>query len=297
MGPHKPLFRKLVIVGVGLIGGSIGLAVKKRGLARCVIGVVRRDATARLAVRSGAVDVATRDLGAALAGADAVILCAPVPVILSQLAVVDRALPKGALILDVGSSKAQVAASARRTVKRARFVPCHPMAGSARKGLDSGDAHADLFVGATCFVIGRDPKAARFWKALGSHVIDRLSAEQHDEWVAGPSHAKHISDCALVRNPAMKRLLRLGLVADNPAFRDAARLSKCDPELWADILLSNPYALGQLRGLQKSVSQFREALSRRDRRALVRLISDANAVSRRLCPERGIARARRRARS
>lgn len=282
---RKPLFNKLVIVGVGLIGGSVGLAVKKRGLARCVVGVVRRDATARLAIRQGAVDVATRDLGAALSGADAVVLCAPVPVILSQLPLLDRLLPKGALVLDVGSSKSEVARAGRRAVRRATFVPCHPMAGSARRGLDSGDAHADLFVGATCFVIGKNAKAARFWSALGSKVIDRLSAAEHDEWVAGPSHAKHISDCALVRNPAMKRLLRLGLVADNPAFRDAARLSKCDPRLWADILLSNPYALRQLRGLHKSVGEFVRALSGRDRARLVRLIGESNAVSHRLAPE------------
>lgn len=290
MKTRGTLFNRLVIVGVGLIGGSIGLAVKKRGLARCVVGVVRRAATARLAVRRGAVDVATQDLRGALSGADGVILCAPVTAILTQLPLLDRLLPEGALVLDVGSSKAQIERAARRVVRRVRFVPCHPMAGSARRGLDSQDAHADLFVGATCFVIGKDSKAALFWKALGSRVIDRLSAEQHDEWVAGPSHAKHISDCALVRNPAMRRLLRLGLVADNPAFRDAARLSKCDPQLWADILLSNKYALSQLRGLQKSVSEFCAALSRRDRRALVRLISEANAVSRRLCPERGPAR-------
>ena len=286
MKARKPLFRRLVIVGVGLIGGSIGLAVKKRGLARCVVGVVRRDRTARLAVSTGAVDVATRDLRAALSGADAVILCAPVPVILAQLAAVDRLLPKGALILDVGSSKSQVARAGLRSVRRATFVPCHPMAGSARRGLDSGDAHADLFVGATCFVIRAHPKAVRFWKALGSRVIDRLSAEEHDEWVAGPSHAKHVSDCALIRNPAMKRLLRLGLTADNPAFRDAARLSKCDPDLWADILLSNRHALSQLKGLEQSVGEFRRALQRKDRRALVRLISDANTVSHRLCPDR-----------
>ncbi|MCG3176195.1 MAG: Cyclohexadienyl dehydrogenase [Candidatus Omnitrophica bacterium] len=282
----KPRFRKLVIVGVGLIGGSVGLAVKKRGLARLTVGVVRRPSTARLAVRCGAVDVATVDLGSALAGADAVVLCAPVPVILSQLAAVDRAVSKGALVMDVASSKKRIASTAARVMRRCVFVPCHPMAGSAKRGLESGEASADLFEGATCFVIGRDRRAAGFWRALGSRVVDRLSAAEHDEWVAGPSHAKHVSDCALMRNPAMRRLTRFGLTADNPAFRDAARLSKCDPDLWADILLSNPYALGQLTGMVGSLEQFRRALSSADRRALVRLIREANAVSRRLCPER-----------
>ena len=132
----KPLFKKITIVGVGLIGGSLGLAIKKRNLAKFVVGVVRREKSAIEAVEAKAVDMATLELGNGVQGADLVILAGPISTIILHIEQIGRGDPagrpyiqRGAIVMDVGSSKAQINKIASRYFNK-NFVGCHPMAGS-----------------------------------------------------------------------------------------------------------------------------------------------------------------------
>src|SRR5689334_2988648 len=127
----KPLYNRISIIGIGLIGGSLGLAIKKRKLAKFVVGVARRKQSAIDAVATKAVDMATLDLKEGVSGADLVILAGPIPTIISQIKTVPKYISKNTLVIDVGSSKADINKAASRSLKK-NFVGCHPMAGSEK---------------------------------------------------------------------------------------------------------------------------------------------------------------------
>jgi prephenate dehydrogenase len=184
----KRLFDRVAIVGVGLIGGSIGLAVKKQKLARFVVGVVRRKSSAQEALAFRCVDMATLDLAEGIADADLVILCSPVSVIADQLKRIAPYLKRGAVVIDVGSSKKMIDDAARGILKKAAFVGCHPMAGSEKTGAAYADA--GLFDGAACFMTAAHPAVESFWKALGAKPVFIKTAD-HDRWVAAASHLPH----------------------------------------------------------------------------------------------------------
>lgn len=279
----RPPFEKVAIVGVGLIGGSLGLAIKKRRLARLVMGVVRRRSTLAQALGSHAVHGATMSLKEGVRGADLVLLCSPVSTILEQMKDLGRYLAPGALVVDVASTKALVDAAARKYLRGTRFVGSHPMAGSSKKG--AGHSDANLFEGAVCYLTGFDPEAERFWRALGTKTF-YLTPERHDEWVARTSHLPHVLAFAMFQSGQMRRLGRIGLEATNPSIRDLARLSKSDPKLWTDILLSNKEEL--LRALNeygRSVAFLRRALIAKNARGIEKFITQANSVSKKLAPK------------
>ena len=279
----KPLFDKVTIVGVGLIGGSLGLAIKKRKLAKLVMGVVHRRRSGLEAMKKGAVHGITMNLKNGVADADLILLCSPVSTIVGQMKEIGRYAKKGALIMDVASSKVLVNMSAKKHLRKAVFVGCHPMAGSSMKG--ARYSNAELFDEAVCFLTSPNRKAAEFWRALGSktHV---LTPQSHDEWVARVSHMPHILSFALFQTSGTQKLGRLGINASNPSIHDLARLSKSDPKLWADILISNKEEiLKSLNEHEHSVKVLKKALTSRDSRAIEKFILQANAASQRLAPK------------
>jgi len=267
----KPLFNKVCIVGVGLIGGSIGMAMKKRRLARWAVGVVRRDKTAKQAVAWKAVDVATKDLKTGVRDADLVVLAAPVFQIEKDLARIAPYLKKGTVVVDVGSTKAPILAAARRCLKRNVFVGCHPMAGSEKCGIENADAR--LFENAVCFLTSRHTAVERFWRALGARPA-RVDARAHDAWVASMSHLPHLLSFALFHHaPRMP-----GRFALNPSAASFARLARSNPALWSDILASNRRELtAALRGVSRTLRAFDASLARPA--ALRRLIRAANRTA------------------
>lgn len=279
----KPLFNKVAIVGVGLIGGSLGLAIRRRKLARMVMGVTRSRKSAVQVLRRGAVHGATLSLKEGVRDADVVMLCSPVSTILQQIKQLKPLLKPHAIVLDVASSKALVELAAKKYLKGVRFVGCHPMAGSAHRGPKY--AQPDLFKGAACFVTSPHPRIIRFWRALGSRVYV-LTPDKHDEWVARTSHMPHLLSFALFQASGTKKLGRLGLTASNPSIRDLARLSKSDPKLWADILLSNKKeVLNALAEHEKGIAALRATLQSTNSKALEAFITKANTMSKRLAPE------------
>jgi prephenate dehydrogenase len=269
----------LVIVGVGLIGGSIGLAAKQRGQFKKVIGV-GRDLSTFPRIRSlGCVDEMTTDLAGAAARADVLVICTPVDRIAEQVLSVERECKPGSLITDAGSAKAALVAEVeRKFVGEAQFVGSHPLAGSEKKGPEH--ARADLFDGRLTLITptNRTPKAAieraaRFWESLGSRV-KQVSPEFHDEALAVTSHLPHLVAAALAE------MLPVELAEFTATgFRDATRLAAGDPQLWSAIFSQNNKHISEaLDRFQERLSQFQAALAKGDRGQLDQLLSEAKKV-------------------
>ena len=285
----KPLFNKICIVGVGLIGGSLGLAIKKRGLAKFVVGVTRRKETAKHAAQYKVVDMATMNLSEGVSGADLVILCGPVSVILDQIKILPKFLNKKTIVMDVGSSKVQIEKTAKKYFRvgahgRAPlpvFVGCHPMAGSANRGLEYADA--DLFQGAQCFLASKNNKVEPLWKALGANPV-QLSAKQHDEWVSVFSYLPHALAFSLFQNQVMKNFSASQLRALNPSVRELARLAKSDAALWSDIFISNESLLAALLSLEKGIHVMKQSLRAKNKGSLEKFIRLSNKNSQKFIP-------------
>ncbi len=263
----KLLFNKICIVGVGLIGGSLGLAIKKRKLAKFVVGVARRKSSAIEAVGRKAVDMATLDLKEGVRGAELVILAGPIPSIISQIKHLSKFVSPNSVIMDVGSSKTLIGAAAKRFLKKNIFIGCHPMAGSEKCGI--GFANENLFEGSICFVTGKNKKVDTFWKALGSKPIFIKPAD-HDAWVAKSSHLPHALSFSIFQNINREHPY-------NPSLKEMGRLAHSHAELWADIFLSNQkHVLSASDEFKKSFSTFQKALRSKNRASLIRFIRHAN---------------------
>lgn len=241
------LFRKITIVGVGLLGGSIGQAARRRKLvpAGGIAGFVRRTASLKECEEAGAVDFATTDLLAAVWDADLVILCTPLAQMRSRVREMLPALKLGAIVTDVGSVKANVVRELEPLVAGAgaSFVGSHPMAGAEKTGVSA--AHADLFRDAVCVVTPtRKSKPAsvrkveKFWRFLGARTL-QLPPERHDLFVSRSSHLPHVVAAALagyVLSPTQPKQ-QAALCANG--FRDTTRIASGSPEMWRDIALAN----------------------------------------------------------
>ena len=238
-------WNKITLVGVGLLGGSLGLAAKRRHLAGRVEGYVRRAASVAECRKRRAVDRATLDLHSAVADADVIILCTP----LAQMrALVEQMLPvlkRGAIVTDVGSVKASVVRDLESLVARAgaHFVGSHPMAGAEKTGVAA--ARADLFVNAVCIVTPtrRTHSAAlrqveQFWNAVGSRVLT-MAPELHDTLVSRSSHLPHLVAATLATNVLDPRQPKQQAALCANGFRDATRIASGSPEMWRDIALAN----------------------------------------------------------
>ena len=264
-------WKKITLVGVGLLGGSLGMALRKRRLAGSVVGFVRRVASVTECEELGAVHLATRNLRQAVEGADLIVLCTP----LAQMhSLVERMLPwlkPGAIVTDVGSVKGSVVRDLETLVAsaEAHFVGSHPMAGAEKMGVTA--ARADLFVGAVCVVTPTrksNPAAVRqveqLWQSVGSCLL-RLTPEAHDEFVSRSSHLPHVVAAQLARlilSPGHPK--EQGMLCAN-GFRDTTRIASGSPEMWRDIALANRRNLSRaLEAFAQGLQEFKRALRRRD---------------------------------
>ena len=276
MNVHWPT---VAIVGVGLIGGSLGRAILARKLAQRVIGVGRSQASLDAARRTGAVTETALD-PAAVAEADLVVVATGVRSIPRLLEAVDQAVRPGTLVTDAGSTKASIVAGweKRRKSRRGRFVGSHPLAGSHRRGPEAADA--ELFTGRVAVVTPAtatppDDVAAigEFWSALGSTVYV-MSPREHDRIVATTSHAPHVMAAAIAAaTPAASLPFAAG------GWRDTTRIAAGDAELWADILLDNAGPLGTALGrIATAAERILAAVEAGDRRRLITLLTRAKDV-------------------
>lgn len=279
---RRVLFRKVVLLGVGLLGGSLGLALRRRGLAGSVHGYVRRKAAVAECLAAGAVDAASTDLEAVVRDADLLILCTP----LGQMrALAERAVSfvhPGTLATDVGSVKTDVVRELELIFATAdsHFVGSHPMAGSEQTGVAA--ARADLFTGAVCVVTPTPASAPatvgrieELWRALETRVL-RLAPEVHDELVARSSHLPQALATVLanlVLDPAAPRE-QAQLCAGG--FRDGTRIASGSPEMWRDIFLANRAPVTRaLDEYARALGELRHAIAAGDAASLAAILASA----------------------
>jgi len=270
----KP-YNTVAIVGVGLIGGSIGLALRKRKLARHVVGIGRRASSLMAASRCGAVTRTTRNLAQGVAEAQLVVVCTPVDSVASAVLAAANAVPRGTLITDAGSTKLSIVeAVAGRLPQGARFVGSHPLAGGEQSGPVA--ARDDLFEGRQVILTPMEegkPSDARavsaFWRALGARVV-MMSPEEHDRIVAVTSHLPHLVAAALAA-ATPRDLLKLTAAG----WHDTTRVASGDVGLWVEILRNNRgHVLKALAEFEKLMDSWTQALSSGDDQRLAKLLTE-----------------------
>jgi prephenate dehydrogenase len=268
---RKPHFKKVVIAGIGLMGGSLGLAIKKGHLADTVVGFARRQQTLQQARAKRCIDQGTLSIEQAVTNADLIILAAPVRTIPILLQAMLPHLSSGCLITDVGSTKAELLETINRQLvafhkknpkTKVTFVGSHPMAGSEKAGVLA--SRVDLYQRSLCMLIktAKTPKAAlirlrKFWSAVGCGAVNVVSAKQHDQWTALVSHLPHLVAVALVnqlcsRSRQDKEILKV--VATG--FRDTTRVAAGAPHMWLDILKTNR------KEIVRAIDQFQRQLNK-----------------------------------
>jgi len=259
----------VAIVGVGLIGGSIGLALRSRGLAARVVGVGRDLKTLQQAQDRGIIDRATTDLEAGVADAEVVVVCTPVSRIPQDVRRAAQAVPAGALVTDAGSTKRQIVESVESQLAASEvFVGAHPIAGSERAG--AVHARAGLLHDRVCVLTptprtsaARLQRARDFWGGLGCRMLE-MSPTEHDEVLAYTSHLPHALAAALASSvPAEWLALAAG------AYRDGTRVAAADSGLWTAIFRDNRGPLLKALGtLEERVAAFKYAVMTDDEDAI-----------------------------
>lgn len=229
------LFNKVAIIGVGLIGGSLGLALKKKALAKEIIGIGHRQKSIDQALRVGAIDAGYLELDK-LRDADLVILAAPVKEIIDILPKLKNLITKDCLIIDAGSTKSEIIKTAEK--HKLRYIGCHPLAGMEKKGPEN--ARADLFKNSLCLLVSPKKynpqdlsRVKKLWEALGARTLV-LNSEKHDRILSFTSHLPHAVAFSLIDciKPEYFSFAASGL-------KDTTRIALSDSLLWKDIFLTN----------------------------------------------------------
>jgi prephenate dehydrogenase len=275
-------WNKITLVGVGLLGGSLGLALRKRKLAKLVAGYVRRETSIKDCERAGVTDFATTDLLAAVSAADLIVLCTPLAQMKPLVRQMLPALKRGAIVTDVGSVKASVVTDVETLIHRAgaNFVGSHPMAGGEKQGVLA--ARADLFDNAVCVVTPTRKtnapalrKVEALWRDVGARLL-RTTPEAHDEFVSRSSHLPHLLAATLANLVLDPKLPKEQAVLCATGFRDTTRIASGSPEMWRDIALTNRKYLGRtLARFVADLGKFQAALKRGDARAIAKYFETA----------------------
>ncbi len=272
-------FERIAVIGLGLLGGSVAMAAKLRGIAATVVGVTRRPETLEAALRDGAVDQAGSDIAEGVRAAELVVLATPVFAMAEVLRKAAPHLGEGALVTDVGSVKGLLARRLPPILPGGvTYVGSHPMAGSHEVGF--AHARADLFEGAACIVspvagTARAPveRVSGFWSALGARVLLRDPAV-HDAEVGWVSHVPHAIAFAFAH--ALDAASPGAAEVRGSGFRDFTRIARSDPELWADILVSNREAIaGSLQDVVQRVDALTRMLEKGDAGAIQQFLAVA----------------------
>ncbi len=275
---------RISLIGVGLLGGSLGLAIKQRKLAGKVHAHVRRAESIAECQKLGTADFATLSIGQAVEGADLIILCTPLAQMREVMELMGPHLKPGAIITDVGSVKSSVVQALEPLAAKwkCEFIGSHPMAGSEKRGMSV--ARADLFKGAICLITptantSTEGYAAvqNLWKDLGGVPV-RMSPELHDDLVSRSSHLPHVVAAELanyVLSPAHPKEQALVCAT---GFRDTTRIAAGSPELWRDIALANHKNLARVLGVFiEDLQEFQLALERGDAKIIEEFFANARA--------------------
>lgn len=286
--------KRVAVIGLGLMGGSLGLAVRQRRLRWHVAGFTRTPANGRKALRRRAVDSLHASPAEAAAGADLVVVCAPIlsiPRLVSECA---PGLKPGAIVTDVGSTKAFIDAEAPGLLQGtgACFVGSHPMAGSEQHGIEA--ARADLYEGAVVIVTPtRDapPRAARavsaFWRKLGGRVYE-MDGREHDRVVARTSHLPHLVASLLAATAARTGGSDKLAAFCGAGFADTSRVAEGSPDVWNDIVRTNRANVAEeLRAYRAQADKLIDLLDDGDFEGIQRFLERGRAARRSLLKRNG----------
>jgi len=283
-----PMFKRVALIGLGLIGSSISHASRRGGLAGEIVGSSATGETRRKAEDLGLVRVAYARAADAVKGADLVILCAPVGAYAAIAAEIGPHLAPGAIVTDVGSVKAAVVRDVAPHIPAGvHFVPGHPIAGTEQSGPEAG--FAELFDNRWCILTpAPDADAAAvarlkaFWEALGS-AVEVMGAEHHDMVLAITSHVPHLIAFNIVNTAAhLARVTDTEVIKFSAGgFRDFTRIAASDPVMWRDVFLNNKDAVLEMLGrFTEDLTQLQRAIRYGDGATLERLFADARAIRR-----------------
>ncbi|MFQ5487503.1 MAG: prephenate dehydrogenase [Gammaproteobacteria bacterium] len=289
----KPHIKRLTIIGVGLIGGSLARAVRCAGVCGEIVGCGRSRENLQQALELGVIDRMEQDPGRAVQGADLVVVAVPLGAMETVLAQIAPHLAADTVVTDVGSAKASVAAAARRALgeRVSRFVPGHPIAGTEQSGV--GASFAELFEG-RCVILTPLPESdmqavaqvESLWRSCGARVV-AMDIAHHDAVLAATSHLPHLLAYALVDTLAQmddsEEIFRYAA----GGFRDFTRIASSDPVMWRDICLANRAAIvHMLERFAKDLEALTESVRQGDGEQLLALFSRAKSVRDRVIENR-----------
>jgi cyclohexadieny/prephenate dehydrogenase len=283
-----PPFKRIALIGLGLIGSSLARGIQQLGLAEVLVAT---DASSDVRARAREItlaDVIADDNASAVADADLVIACVPVGVSGLVAESISPHLKPGAIVSDVGSVKASVlSAMAAHLPSNVHFIPAHPVAGTENSGPDSG--FAELFINRWCILTPPDgadaaavEKLTAFWAALGANV-EIMNAEHHDLVLAVTSHLPHLIAYTIVGTAdELEDVTRSEVLKFSAGgFRDFTRIAASDPTMWRDVFLANKDAVLEMLGaFQEDLSKLTRAMRRGDGEALFEHFTRTRAIRR-----------------
>lgn len=273
-----PSYETIAIVGVGLIGGSVGLAVREAGLAKQVVGIGRNEQRLNQAMRLGCVTTTTSSLAQGVSEAELVVICTPVDSIAKIAREAAKAAGEGTVLTDAGSTKASIVEAIESDFPdRREFVGSHPLAGSEKQGPEH--ARGDLFQNRACILTPTRrtdeqtlASVRQFWESLGCQILT-LSPDAHDAALAATSHAPHVIASLLA---AITDEKDIPLVAGG--WLDTTRVAAGDAQLWKQILTNNrDHTLKVLHKFEKVLTSFCLALESEDDQEVVRHLAQGKS--------------------
>lgn len=277
------MFEQLGLIGCGLMGGSFALALKRAGLVKRVVGYSKSPSTTDRARQMGVIDVEAPSALLAVAGADIVLLAVPVSATEATLKAIKHLVTPNMLIMDVGSTKADVVQAARSALRDqvGSFVPAHPITGREVSGVDHADV--DLYNGRQVILTPMErtltaqiKQAEEVWAALGCNVSS-MSPEAHDQTFAAVSHLPHLLAFAFINGLAGQPQAESFFSLAGPGFRDFTRIAASDPKIWRDILLANrEEVLTQSKLFQQSLQQLEQIIRSDNPQALQDMLTLAS---------------------
>ncbi|HHI93945.1 MAG TPA: prephenate dehydrogenase/arogenate dehydrogenase family protein [Gammaproteobacteria bacterium] len=284
------MIKRLTIIGVGLIGGSLARALKRAGVVGEVVGAGRDAQHLQQALALGVVDRTEMDLAAAVQGADIVVVATPVGVAETVFRAIAPGLSPDTILTDVGSTKASVIAAAQAAFGQLpeNFVPGHPIAGTEKSGVEA--SFAELFEGHRIILTPTENSAPQavtrvrtMWEQTGADVVE-TGVEHHDDVLAATSHLPHLLAFSLVDTLAKLDAKQEVFEYAAGGFRDFTRIASSDPEIWHDICLHNSSALlKMLARFEADLDTLRQAIADNNSDYLLQVFARAKAARDQFC--------------